>query len=707
MRKMNGVRSIGHRTTHWGDNHVVTPLSKEVSVFVRARVLWVLAILMAGVQTIYAVSAPHLEIASLDRSAMSFVWSGQTGETYRLQQSTNLGVHGRWSDVYSDIMCTGRITRTVATESDRCFYRVTASSTPTNWVEVNQLLDDFEWPSDADPLGQDERGYRYYGRLAADRGDMGGGRQVHSLTVTNGVLIAEATSGARGTSWVGRWHSTSHTGMERDEVLDFSAPLSPIINAEWQPMVSALYVRVRGSGTIKMELKDSAGNLLTYWTRSGTWGAGFEDVVFEVGDPGAYPSVKLINLVVQSPSDLEFDEIGLRVSVPGWIHADLLRYGFVTCYAALLRGYDQESGYTRDHVHWPAGRFDSLPGCGFQALGAALAYDLGLLSFDAATQLVSRSVATIVATPKHQGLLPHWMEQGIPKDWSTVDSSLTLKSSLLACAILGMTNVEATVVQMIDAIKWAPLTNALGQVAHGYREDLTLSPYFWGSWDGEGAIVQDLRLLKNPNAPLFNMDASQPIYGGRGFIAEIAGLFAPEFALVDQDDLYGVNWRSLREDMLAMQKAYFPSNYPGSLAATAGLNGLSSIEVIDASGNTSYFSGGVGTPTVPADDGGGWIAPHYAAMASTLDLGGAIGFLSALRDAGVFQPLIGLPEGVKAANAGSEPELWHSAQITLNSFFNVVGLYHAIRLRDGAPDVIYRTSKTHPRFRAAIDVLFP
>jgi len=56
--------------------------------------------------------------------------------------------------------------------------------------------------------------------------------------------------------------------MERDEVLDFSAPLSPIINAEWQPMVSALYVRVRGSGTIKMEFKDSAGNLLTYWTRS-------------------------------------------------------------------------------------------------------------------------------------------------------------------------------------------------------------------------------------------------------------------------------------------------------------------------------------------------------------------------------------------------------------------------------------------------------
>jgi hypothetical protein len=594
----------------------------------------------------------------------------------------------------------------MAAAEDRTIFHITTDKTLTDWVEVTQLLDDFAWPSEADPSGQEERGYRYYGRLAADRGDMGGGLQEHSITVTNGVLIVLATSGPQGTSWVGRWHSTSHTALETAEVLNFSAPLSSLIHENWQPLISALYVSVKGTGTIKMELKGSGNNLLTSWTTTGNWGPGFEEVRFDITNPTAYPAVKLINLVVESPSLLEFEEVGMKLSIPKWLHDDILRYAFATSYAALLRGYDPASGYTRDHVHWPAGQFDSLPGCGFQALGAALAHDLGLLTSDTARQIVSQSVAAISTTPKHKGLLPHWIEHGTSKDWSTVDTGLALESSLLACAILNMPNEEATILSMIDAVDWDPLTTQ-GLVSHGYMPDGSRSPYVWANWDGEGAIVQLLRLIQDPQASLFNMDATFPVYCGRGFIAEIAGLFTPQFAILDIKDRYGISWRTLRTDMLAAQKAYYPTNFPGSLAATAGLYGLSPIETIDADANTTYTELGVGTPTCSPIDGGGWIGPHYAAMAGTLDVESATHFLTALRQIGVLQPLIGLPEGVKAGNSGSTPERWHSAQITLNGFFNVVGLYHAIRMRDGGTDVIYKTALAHPRLTSALNALFP
>jgi hypothetical protein len=584
---------------------------------------------------------------------------------------------------------------------------LSAAADPIEWVEVTQLLEDFAWPSDPDPAGQEERGYRYYGRLAADRGDMGDGLQPHSLVVADGILIAEATKGPKGTSWVGRWYSTSHTALETGEVLSFSAPLSALIEQRWQPQISALYVRVKGAGTIKMELKSSANDLLAFWKKTGNWGPEFQEVSFPVANPSAYPAVKLINLVVESPSRLEFEEIGMKMSVPKWLAEDLLRYTFVTSYAALLRGYNPASGYTRDHVHWPAGHFDSIPGCGFQALGASIACDLGLLSSDTARQIVSRSIAALSATPKHRGLLPHWMERGVPTDWSTVDTALALESSLLACTSLNMTEEGAAVLNMIDAVEWTPLIDALGQVAHGYSGDLSVSPYFWVNWDGEGAIVQLLRLIQDPKAPLFNMDSCAPIYGGRGFIAEIAGLFAPQFGIQDRQDRYGMNWRTRRTNMLAAQKAYYPENHPESLAATAGLYGLSSIEMIDAYANTTYLAAGVGTATVPAEDGGGWICPHYAAMAGSLDLDGATRFLTQLREIGVLQPLIGLPEGIKAGWSAAVPERWHSAQITLNGFFNVVGVYHTIRARDGETDVVYEAAQTHPRLISALNVLFP
>ena len=110
---------------------------------------------------------------------------------------------------------------------------------------------------------------------------------------------------------------------------------------------------------------------------------------------------------------------------------------------------------------------------------------------------------------------------------------------------------------------------------------------------------------------------------------------------------------------------------------------------------------------LPAEDGGGWVAPHYACMAASLDVDGAAQFVRQLQALGLAQPLIGLPESVFAGNAGPTPARWHSAQITLNEFFNVVGLYHAIRIKRGGSDVLYRATATQPDMKAALDVIFP
>jgi hypothetical protein len=69
--------------------------------------------------------------------------------------------------------------------------------------------------------------------------------------------------------------------------------------------------------------------------------------------------------------------------------------------------------------------------------------------------------------------------------------------------------------------------------------------------------------------------------------------------------------------------------------------------------------------------------------------------------------LIGVPEGIKAGRQPDVPECWHSAQITLNGFFNVLGLYHAIRVRDGGADIVYQAARTQPRMVSALNVLFP
>lgn len=666
-----------------------------------------LGLLLGLARTAAAIEGPQLTLISSPAGRPSVQWVAETQVVYKVLTCPDL--RGPWTAAYTRVYSTtnGLLSRSPRAYAPVMMYAVAAQTLNTNAFEVFQLLDDYEWPSEADPAGQQERGFRYYGRLAADRGDMGDGLEYHALSVVNNCLHAVATSGGQGTSWVGRWHSLQHTALEVGDanVISFTAPLPAPIAHRWQMPITALSFRARGTGHGKLEIKDRHNQLLRVYPFS-TSSANWQTIRVNV-DPTGLNQAKLLNLIIESPSDVYIDDLGMVLAVPRWLWDDPLLYAMVTTYAALLRAYDPITGRTRDHGHWPAGDFDTIPGCGFQALAAAFAADLGIISLNDARQIAQRSIAAMLAAPRYRGLLPHWMADGSPLDYSTVDSALALITGLIACRILDLPAEENSLLQVIDGIEWTPLIDAQNRVSHGYTKDGSVSPYTWTGFGGESALVQILRLLQDPTATLFAVDAQPPVYGGRGFIAEIAALLIPQLGFDNVADRLGVNWRQMRVSMLADQKAYFAAHNPGSLAAVLGLYGLSAVEIRDPDANTFYFNGGVGDNTLPADDGGGWIAPHYGAMVAALDIDGTELLMKHFQDLGILQPMIGLPEAVFAGNAGAAPADWHSVQVSLNTSLSLIGLYHGTRERDGGPDVIYDTVRSCPRLVAAIQPMVP
>jgi hypothetical protein len=660
-------------------------------------------ILLSGQQG-FASSIP-VEISNETNDNVRLSWICNKELNYSIQRSSD---SIQWEPVFENIFGhsgNSHINRRIPSADAPAFYRVVSTPRATGHRRVIQTLDDFEWLSHPDPKGRELRGYQYSGRLAADRGDSGGGQQLRYILVKDGHLRAVATTGTNGTSWVGRWYSTSRTALETNEVLNFAAPLPHPIAEEYQTPIVGIQVIARGSGRFKIELKGPQEQLLRNWSASVETNS-FVTHEFEIAAPSELSNVKLINLVVDSPSDLDIGEINLVVSVPEWLYSDPLRYALVTTYGALLRAYDPYTGRTRDHTHHRSGDFDSIPACGFQALAAAACANLGIISTQAARPIIERSIHAIASVPKHYGLLPHWMVHGEAKDFSTVDSAITLMAALGASWIHRMPH-EAAVIEMIDDINWGRLTNALNEVSHGYTSKFRRSPYVWTDWGAETYMVQLLRLMQSPTASLFRFDTNPPVHAGRGFIMELGALFAPQLGHDSLPDKFGVSFRNERLTMLERQRAYFTAKYPGSIAARKGLFGLSPIETIDSHANSSYAELGIGSPAVAAQDAEGWLSSHYGAMAASVDLSVATNFLNNLCELGVLQPLVGLPEGVKAGNAGHVVERWHSAQISLNSAFSVLGLYHAVRMMDGGNDVIYEVARTHPRLHTALDVLFP
>jgi len=638
----------------------------------------------------------ELKIARAPGGAVELAWLLRGGATYALEESADLR---RWTPVCRGIRGEGEARRRRETQGGAEFFRAAATPDPEGRVQVRQLVDDFSWPLAADPSGQERRDYRRLNRLDAERG--AGGEGDWSAEIAGGRLRLRAAKGGFAfvfNSLVGTASSAS--------TLSFAAPLPAPIRTEWQMPIRAMAVRAKGKGKLKLELKARDNRVL--WERTLPVDADAM-ISFELSlpEPESLSQVKFLNCVGLGPCDLQIDAVELIHSAPGWLAEDPLRYAFAASYGALLGMEDPVSGMTRDKARQEPGAFDSLPAAGFQALSAAMAADLGVISGEDARRIASKSVAALSAAPRRGGLPPHWLARGRPVNYSTVDAALALVAALEASAILDLHEQEAQVLEIIDGIDWKPLTTPALKASHGYGADGSVLPYVWTDWGGESAMAQLLRLLQSPDAPLFVMDSRPPVFGRRGFIVELGALFAPQLGWDRAPDRHGVVWREERERMLAANRAYFPKRRPGSAAARCGLYGLSVAEIIDENGTTAYLEAGLGDHRVPAKDGGGWIAPHYAMMSAALDPEGAAAFLLRLRELGMLGPLAGLPESVKAGNPGPVPERWHSARVSLNAFFNTAGLYHAIRARGGGRDAVYAIARVHPRLRAALARMFP
>ena len=127
---------------------------------------------------------------------------------------------------------------------------------------------------------------------------------------------------------------------------------------------------------------------------------------------------------------------------------------------------------------------------------------------------------------------------------------------------------------------------------------------------------------------------------------------------------------------------------------------------MSASGLTAYHVGGtdpLNTGKVGFDSP--WVAPHYAAMAASVDVNAAAARVRSMRDQGLMPPLGGPAEAVPNPTDGSVAR-WHSMQGVLNGFFSAVGYYHAVAASEDLEDRVYLTNQTDAELRAALEDLF-
>lgn len=256
----------------------------------------------------------------------------------------------------------------------------------------------------------------------------------------------------------------------------------------------------------------------------------------------------------------------------------------VRLYFALPSAYDPLLGKTKDHAQWPVGDFDTVPGFGFQVRAAATAADLGIVTRGAARQLARKSINTLLQAPREPSSrwLPHWLQddQRHPaSDFSTVDTALTYISALQGASALGLTQERDQLRLAVKALDFKKVTDqATNEISHGIDKDGQVIPFTWTAWGGETALVELLRVYKNPALPILQYDRFPPAFCGRGFITELTALFVPQFgASGSPNDRYGVNWFVERMSHLGAQRA----------AGRRGFFGLSPAEVISGQGATS------------------------------------------------------------------------------------------------------------------------
>ncbi len=290
-------------------------------------------------------------------------------------------------------------------------------------VSYTVLVDDYT----ALPLQGEQEEFAFFNRVRGDRGkiDPAG---VGVVDLGPGFVEARTLTDA---GFAGMFNSVNHA-LREGQPLDFKALLPARIQAEFQYQATSLRFEIEdGQGRFDVELVNPEKDKVFTHSEFLTGGPVSLRIPLEdppnqvqglnwliVGDAGSFVRIKRIELEVQGPN-------------LGYLE------GFLWPYAALLSNYSETTGLTRDRAAFPEGDFDGVNTSGGQAAAAAVAAKLGVISVDAAREIVSGTASALLelqANDSLHGVLPHFVRtnfvidnessefQVVSGDWESANS---------------------------------------------------------------------------------------------------------------------------------------------------------------------------------------------------------------------------------------------------------------------------------------------
>jgi hypothetical protein len=377
--------------------------------------------------------------------------------------------------------------------------------------------------------------------------------------------------------------------------------------------------------------------------------------------------LKFLNWLVDGPGWATVDEVRLLLESPVLPTREAM---FLFSYGHLSQCYDPATGWVRDRANWPAVDDTAVQAIGMFALASAVAYDRGYIDQQSAANIVAKTQAALISMPRLHGLLPHVLQNGAIEEhseWSSVDTAITLVSSILASQLMGQgTSALETMLRQID---WSDLTDGFTRsVSHGYKADGSKIPSRWDTFGGESFLVAIALSAANPGMfPMIESYPQAPTWDGSGFNDEISALLFP---MTGEDYLMN-DWDAYRRAAFLKQASYFSAVpwYSGP-----GLFGLSASEVPEPwKDGPDYGAWGAGGHNGQANDGSSLvgypiIAPHYAAMVVKEQPGSAETLFEYLAARNLFSPLNNVESfGITTAGAVRWNELKGSWNLTLQT----------------------------------------
>jgi hypothetical protein len=510
--------------------------------------------------------------------------------------------------------------------------------------------------------------------------------------------------------WIGVRNSLSGFNSEGVRTLSFGQAFGDSVKATFQAVVTGWNIHVRGKGRFKVELKD-VNNQDLYPTNEmtlnspGVWAEVRQDL------PSKPNAVKDLNILVVSSSDasdVELDDINLEVQVPA---LPPLRLAFLLSYAQLMRSWDPTTGFADDHVNALRGSQQSVPATGFVALATAMAVDLGYVDRATGVAIVQKCIAALLGAPRqtsvqHQThLWAHFLNQGVASsEWSTADTALAWHSAYLAAHYFDLASEVSHLGAYANSIQFSQLTDAGGNLHWGVDQAGVTLLEIMADFGAEWSLPRLMELFQNTTMTDPLATHLPPVYCDRDFIDHMGHLWYGEFGApgVSRPDRYGVDWAQERQAHLRRSVAYLGNAFVG---------GLSPVEIRNLDGNTTYANLGLGTSTCPLSESmtgfdGPWRSMHSAALTSDLDIPSAKVRVGAMLHKGLLSPLSGPAESA-IVGSGSTISRVHTAQVSLNSWFNTGGYYNAVVADEGLVNNVYVAHQNDTRLTSALRALFP